>query len=120
MNTYQMIKSLPAKGFDWAGFTAALRAEYLADRIATNRAPLGLEEWDSLLSSGKMRDRRRAAWELACCIVGDKSRRSNIIPPSEESRMWDSFEGGHWDVWTDAEAEELATQQIADMIKKFH
>lgn len=115
--TYEMIKSIPAKGFDWVGFNAALRAEYVTlvgRNIGTWCVQHSLAEWDAAKG---MRAVRAAAMEMACSIVSRKSTRQNIIAPSQESAMWDSFEGGHNDVWTDADAEEAATAEIAAMIE---
>lgn len=117
--TYEMIKSLPAKGFDWTGFNAALRAQYveLAGRnVASWSAQHALQRWDAAKG---MREVRTAAMEMANSIVSDKSRRSNIIPPSQESAAWDSFEGGHHDVWTDADALDTATQEITHLAATF-
>jgi hypothetical protein len=115
--TYQMIKSLPAKGFDWNGFLSALRAEYVELCAQNRRVTLCLGEWDTMISGG-MADRRRAAMELAGWLVDFKAKRQKIIPPSDESRMWDSFEGGHNLVWTDRDAEETATSEISRLIER--
>jgi hypothetical protein len=117
--TYEMIRALPAKGFDWTGFNAALRAIYVEQtgrNIASWIAQNSLAGWDAAKG---MREVRTAAMEMACCIVGNKSRRQNIIAPSQESAAWDSFEGGHNDVWTDAQAEEAATQEVATLAASF-
>ena len=42
--TYEIIRALPAKGFDWAGFNAALRAKVVAANAAM---PHTLEGWDA-------------------------------------------------------------------------
>jgi hypothetical protein len=117
MTTYEMIRALPAKGFNWTGFSAALRTEWVAlqgRNIASWSAQNTLQRWDTARG---MREVRTAAMEMANFIVSDKSRRVSRIAPSSESRMWDSFEGGHTDVWTDAGAEAAATQEIAELIK---
>jgi hypothetical protein len=110
--TYEMIRAIPAKGFDWTGFNAALRAKVVAANAAM---PDTLAGWDTAKG---MRAIRTAAMEMACFYVSKVSTRSNIIAPSEESRMWDSFEGGHHDVWNDAKAEETATAEVAELIKR--
>ena len=118
-STYEMIRALPAKGFNWTGFNAALRAEYVAivgRNVEAYCVRRSLNEWDAAKG---VRQMRGAAMEMACSIVSHKATRSNIIAPSEESRMWDSFEGGHHDVWTDADAEESATAEVAGLIKTF-
>ena len=115
--TYEMIRALPAKGFDWSAFNAALRAEYVAlvgRNIEAYCVQHALAEWDAAKGTRAVRG---AAMEMACSIVSRKATRQNIIAPSDESRMWDSFEGGHNDVWTDANAEEAATAEVADLIK---
>lgn len=118
-STYEMIKAIPAKGFDWAGFNAALRAEYVVlvgRNIGAWCVQHVLTEWDAAKG---VRQMRGAAMEMACSIVSRKATRVNIIAPSQESAMWDSFEGGHRDVWTDIAAEEAATQEVAKLIVKF-
>jgi len=115
--TYEMIRALPAKGFDWTGFNTALRAQWVAlqgRNIASWSSQNTLQGWDAAKG---MREVRTAAMEMANFIISDKSRRVSRIAPSSESRMWDSFEGGHVDVWTDADAETVATQEIAELIK---
>lgn len=117
--TYEMIRALPAKGFDWVAFNAALRAQFveLAGRnIGAWCHQHSLAGWDAAKG---MRAVRGAAMEMACSIVSRKATRQNIIAPSQESQAWDSFEGGHNDVWTDADAEETATQEIAELITSF-
>lgn len=109
--TYQMIKALPAKGFNWTGFTAALRSKVIAANAAM---PHTLEGWDGAKG---MREVRTAAMEMAAFYVSRVSSRSHIIPPSDESRVWDSFEGGHHCHWTDRDADEAATNEIAQLIK---
>lgn len=108
--TYEMIRALPAKGFDWAGFTAALRAKVVAAGAAMD---FTLEGWDAAKG---MREIRTAAMEMANFYADKVSKRVNIIAPSPESRAWDSFEGGHHDVWNDADAMEAATQEVAELI----
>ncbi len=112
-STYEMIRVLPAKGFNWTGFNAALRAKVVAVNAAM---PHTLIEWDNAKGMPAV---RTAAMEMACFYVDKVSKRSNIIAPSQESAMWDSFEGGHHDIWNDADAEESATAEVADLIKTF-
>lgn len=111
--TYEMIRALPAKGFDWTGFNAALRAKVVS--VDAARADT-LADWDAAKG---MRAVRTAAMEMANFYADKVSKRQNIIAPSSESRMWDSFEGGHNDVWTDAEALERAAGEVAELIKQF-
>lgn len=113
MTTYNMIRALPAKGFDWTGFCAALRARVVAANAAQS---FTLEGWDAAKG---MREIRTAAMEMANFYVDKVSKRVNIIAPSAESKAWDSFEGGHHDVWNDATATENATQEVADLVKSF-
>lgn len=108
--TYEMIKAIPAKGFDWTGFNAALRAKVVAVNAAM---PHTLEEWDNAKG---MRAIRTAAMEMAAFYVDKVSKRVSNIPASPESKAWDSFEGGHNDVWNDEEAANKATDEIAKMI----
>jgi hypothetical protein len=110
--TYEMIRALPAKGFDWTGFTAALRAKVASVNAAQD---FTLAAWDAAKG---MRATRTAAMEMACFYVSKVSTRSNIIAPSQETAMWDSFEGGHHDVWNDTEAEEAATAEVSELISK--
>lgn len=119
MGTYEMIKAVPAKGFDWMGFNATLRGIYveMAGRnIESWIAQEALKRWDGAKG---MREIRASAMEMASNIVSDRSRRCSRIAPSQESQTWDSFEGGHIDVWTDQEAEAAETQKIAGMIANF-
>lgn len=111
--TYETIRNIPAKGFDWAGFNAALCAKVVAADAAM---PHTLAEWATATG---MRAIRTAAMEMACSYVDKVSKRVNIIAPSAESKAWDSFEGGHHDVWNDKTAEETATQEIAELAKSF-
>jgi hypothetical protein len=113
MTTYETIRAIPAKGFDWTGFCAALRAKVVAADAAQ---AFTLEGWDAAKG---MREIRVAAMEMACFYVSKVSQRSNIIAPSQESRTWDSFEGGHHDVWNDAGTVEAATQEVAELVKCF-
>lgn len=113
MTTYEMIRAVTAKGFDWAGFCAALRTKVIAANAAQD---FTLEGW---AAAKGMREIRTAAMEMAAFYVDKVSKRSNITAPSTESRTWDSFEGGHHDVWNDADASEQATQEVAELIKQF-
>ena len=113
-STYEMIKALPAKGFNWAGFKKALRAKVIDVKAFGFMDTL--TEWDN---AEGMRQVRTAAMEMANFYVMKVSQRSNIIAPSTESKVWDSFEGGHHDVRNDAEAIEKATEEVAELIKKF-
>lgn len=110
--TYEMIRDIPAKGFDWTGFNAALRAKVVAVNAAQD---FTLVEWDAAKG---MRAVRTAAMEMANFYVDKVSKRSHVIAPSQESAAWDSFEGGHHDVWNDADATEKATQEVAELIAK--
>lgn len=112
-STYEMIRTLPAKGFDWATFNATLRSKVVAANAAM---PHTLEGWDAAKG---MREIRTAAMEMANFYVDKVSKRVNIIAPSQESAAWDSFEGGHHDVWNDAGATEAATSEIAEIITSF-
>jgi len=111
-STYEMIRSLPAKGFDWTAFNSALRSKVVSVNAAMDDTLAG---WDAAKG---IRAIRTAAMEMACFYVSKVSSRSNIIAPSSETKMWDSFEGGHHDVWTDRETEESATAEIAEIISQ--
>ena len=90
--TYEMIRTIPAKGFDWNGFNAALRSKYLG---TFGNKPLAFcvrdtfDRWDAAKG---MRAIRVAAMEMANYYVDAVSKRTHTIQPSDESRMWDSFE----------------------------
>jgi hypothetical protein len=114
MTTYETIRALPAKGFDWTGFNAALRAKVVA--IKAFGFPETLEGWDAAKG---IREIRRAAMEMAAFYVDKVSKRQHVIAPSDESKMWDSFEGGHNIVWTDQASDEKASREIADLAKSF-
>ena len=111
--TYQMNKAIPAKGFDWAGFNAALRCKVVSVNAAM---PQTIEEWDNAKG---MRAIRTAAMEMAAFYVDKVSKRQNIIAPSDESKAWDSFEGGHNDVWNDEDAANEATKEIDKLIYQY-
>jgi len=113
MGTYELIRALPAKGFDWKGFSAALRARVEAAGAALD---FTLAEWDAAKG---MRAVRTAAMEMAAFYVHTVSTRHHVIAPSAESRMFDSFEGGHNEVWTDAEAEAAAVAEVRALIGGF-
>jgi hypothetical protein len=114
MSTYEIIRDIPAKGFDWAGFNAALRALVVEANAAPHEDTFA--EWDSAKG---MRAIRIAAMEMANLYAFKVSSRQHIIPPSDESKMWDSFEGGHNLIWNDAAALEAAAQEIAALAAKF-
>jgi hypothetical protein len=113
MTTYEIIRAIPAKGFNWTGFNTALRAKVVAADAAQAHT---LVEWDAAKG---MRAVRIAAMEMACFYADKVSKRVNIIQPSDESKAWDSFEGGHHDVWNDRDAMEAATQEVAAMVTNF-
>jgi hypothetical protein len=113
--TYEMIKALPAK-FDWTGFNTTLRAEYVAlvgRNVEAYCVREALAGWDAAKG---VRQMRGAAMEMACSIVSRKATRSFRSAPTAETLAFDSFEGGVCEVWTDAEAEAAATQEIAELI----
>lgn len=113
-STYEMIKAIPAKGFDWVGFVAALRKKVVAAKAYGFQDTL--DGWDAAKGTRQV---RIAAMEMANFYVDKVSKRQNVIAPSDETRAFDSFEGGHHDVWNDADAAEKATQEIVELIKKF-
>jgi hypothetical protein len=112
--TYEMIRALPAKGFDWTGFNAALRTKVIETEAFG--FPETLEGWDAAKG---VRAVRTAAMEMAAFYVDKVSKRQHIIPPTDESKMWGSFEGGHNLIWIDQDADEMATQEIATLITSF-
>jgi len=114
MTTYEMIRSLHAKGFNWAGFITALRAKVVSVNAAM---PHTLADWDAAKG---MREIRVVAMEMANFYVDKISKRNHIIAPSDESKAWDSFEGGHHGVWNDRDTVESATRQIAELVKTYH
>lgn len=111
--TYQAIKAIPAKGFDWVGFNEALRAKVVAVNAAM---PHTLAEWDAAKG---MRAVRTAAMEMAAFYVDKVSKRQLNIAPSDESNAWDSFEGGHNDVWNDEAAANQATKEVINIIRSY-
>jgi hypothetical protein len=120
MGTYEIIKAIPAKGFDWTGFSAALRALVIVTDAAKPRQSSLLSRTLAEWSAAKgMREIRYVAQCMAAYYADDISKRQNIIPPSDESKMWDSFEGGHNDVWNDRESMVAAEQKIAELAKAF-
>ena len=111
--TYEMVRALPAKGFDWNGFCSVMTAKAVAVGAANERT---VAEW---AAAKGMRQVRVAAMEMANFYVSQVARRSFRSAPTDESRMWDSFEGGHHEVWTDADALEAATKEVAALIDTF-
>lgn len=116
MTTYEIIRQIPAKGFNWTGFNAALRSEYVSIREATNRTLDALPEWDAAKG---IRQIRNAAMEMACEIVFMKATQSKFIAPSNETLAWGGCLGGEVAVWTDEDRKEAATQAIAALAKSF-
>jgi hypothetical protein len=116
MNTYEMIRALPGKGFDWPGFYAAMRAAYVENCATHKRCALGLDRHDAAKG---VRQLRQAAWEMAGCIVQHDSVRARFIGPSPETLSWGGFLGGETVVVTDHDAEEQSTFAIGEIIKRF-
>ena len=121
-STYELIKKLPAKGFDWTGFVAELRSQAMAkwqkgkDGRYAYCHEMTLAEWDAAKG---LRQIREAAMQMACGIVSSKATRKAVIPPSEETLSWGGFLGGSIEVWTDEVAVDAATAEIHDLANKF-
>jgi len=119
MTTYETIKKLPAKGFNWKGFVAELRAQYIAWCEQKRRVPAYLPEIDPMIAKGGIRNLRTVAMWLAAAIVDFKSKNVHRQEPSQQTLAEGGFLGGEILVWTDRSAEEFATADIADLAASF-
>lgn len=111
MSTYEIIKALPGKGTDWAGFQAALRTLMVGEYIRP--------ETEARWAEKGIRAARGAAMEMATIIVHRASVRSTFIAPSPETLSWGGFLGGETVVFRDGEAAEQATHEIAKLAARF-
>ena len=116
MSTYQAIKALPAKGFDWAGFNAALLERVETICLMNKRTLLSAPEWRAATG---LRQMRTAAMEMAARIVSELATRSARLAPSEETLAWGGFLGGSVEVWTDKAAEDAAIVEIVRLSQAF-
>ena len=121
MSTYEIIKAIPGKGYNWTGFCAALRERYMATYAEAHK---GATPWPSnttdVWDAAKgIRDMRTAAMEMACSIVHTKSTHATFIPPSPETLSWGGFLGGETVVVLDKEIEAAVTFEIEQLSKKF-
>lgn len=115
--TYEAIKAIPGKGFDWNGFVGAVRDMQIITRSGMNRIPDPYaEEFASMKGIG---DKRRLAMWYATLIVHDCSKSSKFIPPSQETLSWGGFLGGDTVVLTDEDAAQEATDKIICLIPEF-
>lgn len=118
--TYEIIKSLPAKGTDWRGLVDALSSNYVA--IYTVRhggppyAPTSTDGW---ATARTVRELRIAAMEAASWAVEAESKRARRIEPSPETLAWGGFLGGETVVWLDLDAAEAATNQVREIVRRF-
>ncbi len=118
-STYEMIKALPGKTTNWKNLAAALQSHYLA---VYAQAHNGAEPWagnttDVWNAAKGVSQLRVACMEAANFAVGHAAQRSTFQGPSEETLSWGGFLGGSTLVWTDAEAQNAATAEIAKIIK---
>lgn len=119
MTTYEIIKKLPAKGFNWKGFVAELRGRYVVECENRNRVAAYLPEIDPMIAQGGVRNMREVAMWLANILVQFKAQKSHWQAPSEQTLVEGGFLGGEMLVWTDSDDEENATQEIADLAAVF-
>ena len=111
--TYEIIKALPGKGFNWTGFVAELRARYVVTYSNVHDGALPWEgtlaEWDAAKG---VRQLRHTAMYISTCLTDTVSKRSSFIPPSPETLAWGGFLGGETVVYTDREAEAIAIEEV--------
>ena len=119
MTTYETIKNLPAKGFDWKGFVSELRSQYVAWCEENRRIPAYLPEIDPMIEKGGIRNMREVAMWLAAAIVDFNSKRVHRQEPSQQTLAEGGFLGGEILVWNDADAEEIATAEIHALSQAF-
>lgn len=108
-STYEIIRDLPGKGYDWAGFCNALRAMYSGTFS---------QDQEARFARTGIRATRNAAMEMAVEIVMSNTC-SSFIAPSPETLSWGGCLGGETVVVRDREREEAATQAIAGLAQKF-
>lgn len=116
ITTYEMIKALPGKGFDWMGFSAALRAAYRESCTLHHKVPHSLV--DANVAIG-VRELRASAMCMAGSIVDFASKTSRFIKPSSETLAWGGILGGEYVVLTDKNAAQLATNEIHILCEMF-
>ena len=114
--TYEAIKAIPGKGYDWDGLVNAVRAEVIEVRNALNYTIPYEEEY---AAAKGVRDKRNLAMMFACIYVDNLSRLSHFIPPSQETLNWGGFLGGEHVTYTDEEKSDAATAHIVNMIERF-
>jgi len=119
-STYEIIKALPAKGYNWAGFTTALRARYVESCDAKNRDAGYLPECDAALSTLRVRECREICMRMATIIVDHGAVSSRFIPPSEETLAWGGFLSGETVVLRDGAADEILTEEVRALAQKFY
>lgn len=107
MTTYDAIKALPGKGYDWAGLISTLRE--------MQTSPIHPDQEKRIAEKGT-RAARSAAMELATNIVWDFGLRSTRIPASPETESWGGFLGGETVVYHDRDAEAEATARIVAIL----
>ena len=111
-----MIKAIPAKALNWAGFNEFMLSKQI--EAATAKRHLTYEGEYRELMAGGMRQQREAAYRLAVNYVHSASIRISHHAPSEESIAWGETYGTT-NVWTCAEAEEAATAEVAGFLAQF-
>ena len=114
---YDIIRAIPAKGFDWAGFITELRAAYVSNCVEHNKTQACLTDIDGAKGIRATRD---AAYVTANCMVSHCSTSVRFIPPSPETLDWGGFLGGEHVVLTNKDREAEATARIAAMVAKFY
>lgn len=109
-STYETIRVLPGKTYNWTALNAALRTMYLAEGLDF------VESQEARYAEKGIRAARTAAMEMACSIVHHRATRSSFQAPSEETLSWGGFLGGSTNVWTDEDAQAEATAEICKLV----
>ncbi len=80
--TYEMIKAIPGKGYDWVGFYKALLDTYETVCVKTGSTPLELSNFKQAKG---VREMREAAYCMAGCIVERYSVKATAILASQDT-----------------------------------
>lgn len=116
VGTYETIKALPAKRYDWDGLLTALRRMVSEQRAAKNHTMPYEEEYQSARG---IRDKRNLAMMYACTFVRDGFKKSHFIPPSPETLQWGGFLGGEHVIVRGHEAEAEAEKVVINLTRQF-
>lgn len=108
-STYEMIKALPGKTFNWTALISGLREMHGQEFYA---------ELEDIAASKGIRNAREAAMRMAVEIVLTRAVSGRFIPPSPETLSWGGLLGGETVTLRDNEIEEKMTAAIDRLIKR--